>query len=268
MDLGGSLLVALCAVLGLAFGSFANVAIQRWPKREKLTSPRSQCPHCEAPIRAGDNIPLVSFVLLRGKCRNCGESISFRYPVVELLVAVIWALLAVIHGPVWVLPAMLLLAWALVVATFIDLEHTIIPNALTFRLPPILLVLLLVAGLFDWAWADFGRAVLLGIVLPVGMLILSELFRVVRGLPGMGMGDIKLGVSIGLVLGYLGGWYVIVALYATIMAAAVVAIALMAWGRAAIADRIPFGPYLALGTLIVLFAGDPLVEISRNLVGF
>jgi leader peptidase (prepilin peptidase) / N-methyltransferase len=266
MDLAGWLLVAVIAVLGLGFGSFANVAIHRWPKREKLTAPRSQCPHCEAPLRAGDNIPLVSFVLLRGRCRNCGEPISFRYPVVELLVAVIWALLAVVHGPVWELPAMLLLAWGLVVATFIDLEHTIIPNALTFRLPPILLVLLALAGLLDWAWGDFARAAILGVVLPIGMLVVSEIFRFIRGLPGMGMGDIKLAASIGLVLGYFGGWYVLLALFLTIMAAAAVAIALMIAGMAILADRIPFGPYLALGTLIVLFAGDPLVEMSRNLL--
>lgn len=267
VDLTGWPLVALCVVLGLAFGSFANVAIHRWPLREKLTSPRSQCPKCREPIRAGDNLPILSFVLLRGRCRHCREPISFRYPVIELLTAVVFGLLAAVHGPVWELPALLLLGWALIVATFIDLEHTIIPNALTLRVAPILLVLLAVAGVVGGGWAAFGRAVVLGLVLPVGMLVLSEVFRLARGLPGMGMGDIKLAASIGLVLGYLGGWYIVVALYATIIVAAVVAVSLMLANRAVLASRIPFGPYLAIGTMTVLLAGDPLVEFSRGLVG-
>jgi leader peptidase (prepilin peptidase) / N-methyltransferase len=267
IDLAGWPLVALCGALGLAFGSFANVAIHRWPKREHLTTPRSRCPHCGEAIRPADNIPLVSFAILRGRCRHCGERISWRYPSIELLVAVIWALIAVVHGATWELPALLIMGWALVVTTLIDLEHRIIPNALTFRLAPILLVLLVGAAALDGAWGALIRAVIIGLALPIGMFVLSEIFRLIRGQSGMGMGDVKLAASLGLVLGYLGGWEVVIALYATIITAVVVAIGLLVAGKAKLASRIPFGPYLAIGTLAAILAGEPLTVVFRGIVG-
>jgi leader peptidase (prepilin peptidase) / N-methyltransferase len=228
--LGGWPLIALCGVLGLAFGSFANVAVHRWPRRESITAPPSRCPSCHEPIRPHDNIPLVSYVLLRGRCRHCGARISWGYPAVELLVAVLWAIVATVHGPVWELPALLLLTWALVVATLIDIPHRIIPNRLTYPLAPTILGLLIFAAMLGGAWGDFRRAVIIGLVLPFGMFALSEVFRLVRGKAGMGMGDVKLAVSLGLVLGWLGGMETVIALYATIIAAVAVAAVLLAAG--------------------------------------
>jgi leader peptidase (prepilin peptidase) / N-methyltransferase len=268
VDVPNWMVVATCALLGAAFGSFANVAVHRWPRRERVTSPPSQCSACGERIRVIDNIPVLSWLLLRGRCRSCGERISWGYPAVEILVAVIWALIAVVHGLAWELPALLLMGWALVVVTLIDLPHRIIPNALTYPLAPILLGLLTLAALMDGAWGDLRRAVIVGLALPVGMFVLSEIFRFARGQAGMGMGDVKLAVSLGLVLGYLGGWETVVALYATIIAAVLVAVVLMLAGKAKLASRIPFGPYLALGTLIAILAGEPLARLARGWLGF
>lgn len=267
IDLAGWPLVAISALFGLLFGSFANVAIHRWPRRESIVTPRSRCPSCGTEIRSLDNIPVLSWAILRGRCRHCGERISWRYPAVETLVAVIWGLIAAVHGPTAALPALLLLGWALVVVTLIDLEHLIIPNRLTYRLAPIMAVLLVAAAVTDGAWADLRRGLVVAMVLPGGMLLLSEAFRAARGQAGLGMGDVKLAITLGLVLGYLGTWSVVIALYATIITAVTVAFGLIIAGRAKLASRIPFGPYLATGTLIAILAGQPLTDVARRLVG-
>ncbi|MGH3441710.1 MAG: prepilin peptidase, partial [Nitriliruptorales bacterium] len=164
-------------------------------------------------------------------------------------------------------PALLVMAWALVVATAIDLEHRIIPNRLTYPLVPLLLALLLLAAAFDGSWGALLRGVIAGLAIPAGMLLLSEIFLRLRGQAGMGMGDVKLAVSIGLVLGYLGGWHVAVGLYAAILVAVVVAAALLVSGRARLASRIPFGPYLAAGTLLAILAGEPLARLVGGWLG-
>ncbi len=266
-SLAGWPIVVLCALLGLLFGSFATVAIHRWPRKGSVLSPPSRCTVCGERIRPFDSAPVVSWLLLGGRCRHCGQPISGHYPVVELLVAVAWGLIAFVHGPVGELPALLAVGWALVVATVIDLEFRIIPNKLTYRLAPIVLALLLVAAAFHDAWGDFRRAVVAGLALPFGMLLLSEGFRLVRGQAGMGMGDVKLAASLGLALGYLGGWEVVIAIYAAVLAAVVVAFVLIVTGRAGLASRIPFGPYLAVGTLVAVLAGTPLTAAIRTWLG-
>ncbi|MFN2556946.1 MAG: A24 family peptidase [Nitriliruptorales bacterium] len=250
-------LVALCALLGVLAGSFAAVAIHRWPRKIGLLPGVSRCAQC------GERVH-VFWLLLGGRCRRCLEPTSW---LVQLLVAVVWGLIAFVHGPVGELPALLAVGWAVVVATVIDLEFRIIPNKLTYRLAPIVLGLLVAAAAFDDAWGDFRRAVVAGIALPLGMLLLSEAFRLVRGQPGMGMGDVKLAASLGLVLGYIGGWEVVIAIYAAVIAAVVVASVLIVAGRAGLATRLPFGPYLALGTLVAVLAGTPLTVAIRTWLG-
>ncbi|MFN2556007.1 MAG: A24 family peptidase [Nitriliruptorales bacterium] len=223
-------ITTICGLLGLLCGSLATHAIHRWPREVVRTGPRVDT-------------------------------------LVQLLVAVVWALTAFVHGPVWELPALLAVGWAVVVATVIDLELRIIPNKLTYRLAPTVLVLLIGAALLDGSWGDLRRAVLVGLALPGGMLLLSEAFRLMRGQPGMGMGDIKLAVSLGLALGYLGGWEVVIGIYASVIAAVVFAFGLMAAGRAGLASRIPFGPYLALGTLVAVLVGGPLSGALRGWLG-
>jgi leader peptidase (prepilin peptidase)/N-methyltransferase len=256
-------------LFGAIFGSFANVPIHRWPRGGNVVEPRtSACPACGHQIRWYDNVPVLSWVLLRGRCRDCSEPIHVRYPLVELLMAVLFGVTAAVHGLTWLLPALLAFVWVLVVAAIIDLEHRIIPNRLTYRAAPVLLVLLTIASAVRGEWGDLMRAIVAGLAIPAVMLALSELFRLVRGVSGIGMGDIKLAPSIGLVVGYLGGWELVVWFYATAISAVVVAVVLIALGRAKLATRIPYGPYLALGALTAVLAGGPLTESAQRWLGF
>ena len=256
------------AILGLVLGSFANVPIQRWPRGGTVSEPkRSACPGCGAAIRASDNIPLVSWLALRGRCRHCGQPIPVRYLLVEAATGALFAGVAWTWGLDSLLPALLVLTWALVVATAIDLEFRIIPNRLTYRLPLVLLPLVVAAAAYDEAWTDLGRAAITAIALPAVMLLLSEAFRLLRGQPGIGMGDIKLVISLGLIVGYLGGLEIVVFAYGAVISAVVIAVLLMLLGKAKLASRIPFGPYLAIGTMLVVLAGEPLTALVRMMLG-
>jgi leader peptidase (prepilin peptidase)/N-methyltransferase len=267
MDVPPVVVALVAGVLGLLFGSFANVPIHRWPRQQGVTQPtRSACPSCGTTIAARDNVPVVSWLLLRGRCRNCGAEISPRYLVVEVVTGGLFGVLGWVYADdlVLLLP-MLVLAWSLVVATAIDLEHRIIPNRLTLRLPFVLLPLLVVHAVTVSDWTDLRRAVIAGISVPLAMFLLAEGFRRLRGQMGMGMGDVKLAISIGLGVGYLGGLQLVAFGYGTVISAVVVAVGLMLAGRAKMATRIPFGPYLALGALLpVLFpqgSADVVVAI-------
>lgn len=265
--MNGVVLLA-AGVLGAVLGSFANVPIHRWPRGGTVLEPaRSGCPACNAPIRWMDNIPVVSWLALGGRCRACDEPIAGRYAAVEAAMAVLFAATAAVHGLVWELSALLVFGWVLVVGAVIDLEHRIIPNRLTYRAAPILLGLLVVAAAMTGEWADLRRAVLAGVAIPAVMLGLSETFRFIRGVAGIGMGDIKLASSIGLVVGYLGGWELVVWFYATAISAVVVAFGLIAAGKAKLATRIPYGPYLALGALVAILAGEPVGDAIAGWLG-
>ncbi|WP_281175603.1 prepilin peptidase [Nitriliruptor alkaliphilus] len=250
-------------------GSFANVPIHRWPRQGTVTEPkRSACPSCGTLIAARDNVPVVSWLVLRGRCRTCGEAISPRYLVVEVITAVLFAGVAWIW---WEQPVLLLtflvFTWSLVVATAIDLEHRIIPNRLTYRLPFVLLPLLIAHALLTDTLTDLRRGVIAGLAIPFGMFLLSELFRLLRGQSGMGMGDVKLAVSLGLVVGYLGGIQLVAFAYGTIISAVVVAFGLIAVGRAKLASRIPFGPYLAIGAMLPVLAPQGTERVVRSVLG-
>lgn len=248
------------AVLGLVFGSFASVTIHRWPAGRTAVEPRrSSCPACEAEITAVDNVPVVSWLLLRGQCRHCGAAIHWRYPVVEATTAVLFAAVTIVEGVTWLLPPLLVLTWSLVVATAIDLEHHIIPNRLTYRLPFVLVALLLPPTLLGpGAPADLVRGLIAAVLVPGVIELLAQLYRLVRGQRGFGLGDIKFLVSLSLVCGYLGSFELVVLVYGAIITAVAVAVPLILSGRAKLASRIPFGPYLAVGALFAVIAGEPL----------
>jgi len=263
-----ALLIVGATVLGLVLGSFANVPIHRWPAGGTVSEPkRSSCPSCGTQIRTVDNIPVLSWILLRGRCRECGAAISPRYLVVEIITGVLFGAVAWVWGLDPLLPALLVLTWSLVVATVIDLEHRIIPNRLTLRLPLVLLPLVVFAAVVGGAWTDLVRGLIAAVALPGVMLALSELFRLLRGQAGIGMGDIKLAISLGLVLGYLGGLELVVFAYATIISAVIIAVVLLLAGKAKLASRIPFGPYLAVGTMVVILARDAGTDLVRSVLG-
>lgn len=262
------LYAAMAGAFGLVFGSFANVPIHRWPRGGTVGEPRrSACPTCGTDIRALDNLPVISWLVLRGRCRHCRAAISARYLAVEVVMGVLFAAVTAIWGLSPLLPALLVMSWSLVVASVIDLEHRIIPNRLTLRLPLVLLPLLVAAAWYEEAWLDLRRGVIAGIAVPGVMLALSELFRLLRGQQGIGMGDIKLAVSLGLLVGYLGPWHLVVFGYGTIISAMLIVIVLVVLGRARLATRIPFGPYLAIGTLTVILVGEPATALVRRVLG-
>jgi leader peptidase (prepilin peptidase)/N-methyltransferase len=238
-------------VFGALVGSFLNVCIHRLPLGESVVFPASHCPHCQQPIAPYDNIPIVSYALLRGRCRACGGGISARYPVVEALTG-ICAVVAV--GALGLTPhALLAFAFlsALIVVTFVDLDYQIIPDAIS--LPGIGIGFAAAFILGDPSWS----ASLAGILLGGGLLWgVAEGYHRLTGREGMGGGDIKLLAMIGAFL----GWQAVpVTLMIASLAGTVVGVGLMVVQRRDSRTAIPFGPFLAVGATCALFWGDALI---------
>lgn len=232
---------------GLMIGSFLNVVIARLPERRSLWMPGSTCPGCGNAIAWHDNIPLVSFVALRGRCRACAAPIPWRYPIVEASTAVLFAAAWLVFGNDLrqFVVAVVFLA-ALVAITVIDLRHQIIPDAIT--LPGALAGLVANLATNHISWIESVGGMLLGGGLFVAVILLS------RG--GMGGGDLKLGAMLG---AFLGWQALLVALFVAIMLGGLSAVALLATGRLARKDAIPFGPFLAIGGAVALFWGDAIL---------
>ncbi len=237
---------------GLVVGSFLNVVIVRLPEHRSLWRPGSHCPRCSAPIAWHDNIPVLSFLLLRGRCRSCAARIPWRYPVVELVTAALWLLAYELIGPVPDLVPALVLLSALVAIAAIDLAHQIIPDAIT--LPGILAGILanLTTGHVSWVESAIGIAVGGGIFF---LIIVGS--KLVTGEEGMGGGDMKLGAMLGAFL----GWKVtLVALFVAVALGGALAGALLISGRARRKEPIPFGPFLAVGGAIAMLWGERLIR--------
>jgi leader peptidase (prepilin peptidase)/N-methyltransferase len=249
------LAVGLASVLGLLFGSFGNVVIHRVPDGASVVAPASACPGCGTPIAPRDNIPVVSWVLLRGRCRHCGEHISARYPLVELAVAAVFALIAWRVGLDWALPGFLLFGWMLFVVSVIDARTRRIPNALTYPLTPALATLMVAAALLNGTPEAALRSVLAGVAGFVFLLALALISP-----RGMGMGDVKLAAFIGLGLGYLSWAHLVLGLFMAFLFGGFIGMALMLLRLRGRKDLIPFGPYLALGALVALLVGTPLID--------
>ncbi len=263
-----ALVTGFCALLGLLFGSFGNVVIHRVPEGRSVASPPSACPGCDTPIAPYDNIPVLSWLLLRGRCRHCGEPISPRYPLVEvaggvMFGAVGWWLASMDPPDWWALPGMLLFAWMLLVVTAIDLDTKRIPNALTYPLTPALLVLLVGAALLDGDGATALRVVLGGVA-AFGFLLLLALINP----RGMGMGDVKFAAFLGMGLGYVGWGALIIGIFGAFLGGSVVSVLLIATGVRTRKDLIPFGPYLAAGAFLALFVGQAIADAYLRTAGF
>lgn len=239
----------------------ATTAVVRWADDRAVRHPwRPRCVTDAHDLGVVDVVPVWSWIAHRGRCRTCGASIPAVLPVVEVAVVVVLAAVAWRHpGPELVL--LLPVAWSAVVATPIDLAERIIPNRLTYPLAAWSLVSVTGLAVAYGAWADWRRALLVGVALPAGMEALSLLFLLLRGQRGMGLGDVKWALSLGVAVGLLGPDAVLLFLFGTIVAAGLVAIVLLATGRAGSA-RIPFGPYLALGTITALVAPPSWVTVA------
>jgi len=240
-------------VIGAVIGSFLNVCIYRVPRNLSIISPASRCPSCNMPIKPYDNIPVLSYILLGGKCRLCKAGISFRYPLVELLNAVLFVFVVWRFGFAWHTVIYGILCSALVVITFIDLDFQIIPDAIT--LPGILIGI--VAG--SLLMPDpFIRNSLLGFKASViGLLAGGGLFYAIAVLSrgGMGGGDIKMMAMVGALMGWKS---VLLTIFLGSLTGAVFGIFLMISKGKGRKTKIPFGPFLALGTVITLFYGQEI----------
>ena len=238
-------------LIGAAVGSFLNVVAYRLPRGESLVAPRSRCPGCERQIAAYDNVPVISFLVLRGRCRGCGTRISARYPLVELLTALVFVGIALARGVDAELALELPFAAALIALAAIDLERHVIPNRI--------LLPVAVYGVAAAAVVAPGELPELAIA---GAASFAVLLLVVLAHPaGMGMGDVKLAGVMGLYLGSA----VVPALLCAFLAGTVVGLGMiLREGPGARKKGLPFGPFLALGGVVGLLAGPELVDLYRD----
>ena len=249
------LLAIVVAVLGLAVGSFLNVVIHRVPLRQSIVTPRSACPSCGTTLAERDNVPVVSWLVLGGRCRTCREPISPRYPLVELGTAVLFGAAAIRLGADWALPAFCLFFAALLAVALIDLEHFIVPNRIVFPMLAISLPLLGIAALLERdAWP-----LLTGLA---GALLASNALLIINLISprGMGMGDVKLALLLGLFLGWLGLGHVALGLFLGFLLGAIGGILLIALGIKGRKDPVPFAPFLAAGAIVAVLAGEVLLD--------
>jgi leader peptidase (prepilin peptidase)/N-methyltransferase len=248
-------LVSLIGLLGLAIGSFLNAVIWRVPRGESVVSPPSHCPGCDAAISPRDNIPVISWLVLRGRCRHCSCHISVRYPLVELLTAGLFVATAARIGIHADLPPYLCLAAVGVALALIDLDVQRLPDVLTLPSYPVLVALFAIAAGVDARGGDFVRALL-------GMVVVFAFYAVVRfAYPaGMGLGDVKLSGIVGLALGWLGWGPLVVGAFAAFLVGATVSIGLVLLRDGGRKTRVPFGPFMLIGVAIGVAAGHPLAH--------
>lgn len=244
-------LAAIVFVPGLALGSFLNVVAARVPLRRSVVHPRSACTACDAPIAWYDNIPILSWALLRGRCRTCGTAIPWKYPLVELITALLVVACVLAFGLTSDAAVAALFCATLVAVSVTDLERKVIPNRIVL---PAAAVVLLAQTAFhpspEWALAALGAALFL--------------FLAALAYPaGMGMGDVKLALLLGAALGRTVPVAMMIGMLSALVPSTVL---LVRHGSAARKMRIPFGPFLALGGVVTLFAGDWLLDAYMRLM--
>lgn len=247
--------IALAAVLGLVIGSFINVVAHRVPLDRSIVTPPSACPACGTPIRPYDNIPVLSWVLLRGRCRTCGEPISARYPLVEagtalLFVAALWVI-----GLNWVLPAYLWFAGVTMALILTDLDHHRLPNKIVYVGTAGGLLLLVAGALAEGDIGSVLRALVGGFIYFAVLLLIAIAAR-----GGFGMGDVKLSFMLGVFLAYRSWPTLAAGIFLAFLVGGLVAVALLLLRRRGRRDAIAFGPALIVGAWLALAFGEPLVR--------
>jgi leader peptidase (prepilin peptidase)/N-methyltransferase len=254
-------LIAAAAMLGLLFGSFATVVAHRVPRRESIVSGRSKCPRCDNVLSPAENVPVFSYLWQGGRCRHCAGRISLRYPAIEITNAVLFALAAWKFGLTMTAVVYAGFFWVLLVLSVIDIDHHLLPTRI-----------IVPAFIVGWAGLAFAAifagqpdrltGALIGSVL-FGGFILAIAFAYP---PGMGLGDVRLAFVLGSFLGYLGGaGVVLVGMFLSFLLGALIGIAAMRISGGTRKMQVPFGPSLALGTVVAVFAGGPLLEAYLRL---
>ncbi|MDP9404633.1 MAG: prepilin peptidase [Actinomycetota bacterium] len=253
-----ALLVAASGVVGLMVGSFLNVVVYRVPRQESVVAPRSRCPACGTQLSARDNLPVLSWLLLHGRCRSCGVAISPRYPLVELLTGVLFAVTALRLGPDWALPAFLVVVAGLVAIAAVDLERFIVPSRILYPTLFLAAPLFVLAAALDDDWSG-ARTAAIGGVLAWGLLLVIHLISP----NGMGFGDVRLAGLIGMTLGWLSVGHVLVGLFLGFLTASLVGVALIVLNLKGRKDKVPFGPFLATGAFVAILFGNQIIEWYR-----
>jgi len=243
-------LVAL-AVFGLIVGSFLNVCIYRLPRKQSVNWPGSRCTACDRPLSWYENIPVVSWVALRGRCRTCGERISVIYPLVELITAGLFVAGYLIYGLTALLAVRIAFACAMVVLFAIDLRHHLLPNVITV---PGIAIGFVLSLFLPPGW----KSALIGLLAGGGVLFaIAEGYYRLRGIEGLGMGDVKMLSMIG---AFLGWKLMLVTLVLGSFAGSIIGLGVIALGRGGMKAALPFGTFLAVGALTAAVVGDPIVE--------
>lgn len=249
----------LAAVGGLAFGSFMGVVVHRVPAKESIVAPRSRCPACGHQLSVADNIPVVSWLLLKGRCRYCRASISPRYLAGEILTGLIWALAVVRLGTSWDLLAYLPFLWVLIALALIDLETKLLPNRIVLPSIAAGVVILAITAALGPGMDSWFRALAAGAAGFAGFFVIAFISP-----RGMGMGDVKLAGLIGLFLGYRSWGTVGAGFFLAFLSGALVGVVLMIAGRAGRKTQVPFGPFLALGAVLATLYGEPILRLYRR----
>jgi len=244
------LVVLFVAAIGLAVGSFLNVCIYRLPRRESLSFPASHCTSCQRSLDWYENIPVFGWVALGGRCRTCRAAISAMYPIVEAITAAVFVVGYVIYGLTPLLAVRVVFACAMIVLFAIDLRHHILPNAIT--LPGVI-----VGFLFSIFLPPGWLSSLIGLLAGGGILFaVGEAYYRLRGVEGLGMGDVKMLAMIG---AFLGWQLMIFTLVMASLAGSIIGIALVLTRRGGMQYALPFGTFLAVGALFAAVAGEPIV---------
>jgi len=246
------ILIFILGLLGLIVGSFSNVCIYRIPRNESIIYPASHCPKCHSNISPKDNIPLLSYILLKGKCRNCKSKISMQYPVVELLTGLTYLIIYWIYGLSIQTLVYIILSSALIIIAFIDLQKQIVPDVIS--LPGIVIgfILSFFVPYISFVDSIIGIAVGGGIILVIG-LAGSVIFKK----EAMGGGDVKLAAMVG---AFLGWRYIIISLFLGFFLGALTGIILIVTKIKKREDTIPFGPFIVMGSLITLLWGEQIIS--------
>lgn len=247
--------VMIIGLLGLAVGSFLNVAVSRVPAGRSVVRPRSACPRCATPIAARDNIPVLSWLLLGRRCRACRVPIPARYSLIEALTAILFIAEALRFGRSEVLPAQLVFTAGLLALAACDAEQFLLPRRLIYPTLGLTAACLLAAAAVTGQWHRLGVTAACG----VGAFAVFFALHWVRP-AWLGFGDVRLAGLLGTGLGWLGPWYLVFALLAGSVVGLLVGIALMAAGRATRHTRLPFGVFLTAGAIAAILVGAPVVH--------
>jgi leader peptidase (prepilin peptidase)/N-methyltransferase len=253
-----ALLLTLCGIAGLAIGSFLNVVIWRVPRGESVAYPASACPKCEHPIRARDNVPVLSWLLLGGRCRDCAAPISVRYPAVEAVTGVLFAGAGYLVGVSWLLPAALYLVAISVALTLIDIDVRRLPDSIVLPSYVVAAALLIPAGL---AVGDRGALVRAGIGACAMVMLYGLIFvagALIMGQRAMGLGDVKLAGVLGMYLGFLGWKELATGVFLAFLIGGLVGIGFVLAGRRRV--KVPFGPYMIAGAWLGILIGPALAD--------